>query len=472
MTTDPLGTFRDDLIDAAATTLPRRRRHRAIATLAGVAVLAIGAATVSVQASDPDRGDEEVEVGGPTNTDQATRDDGDLPAGPIWSIDSPPGWRRAGSEIYPQLSPSSITLASVSLSDASGGPCPSIPTGALTRLGPEDALISVVFYGPKAASAPLWPESGFDDDVFPAQADEDVGSCDVPEEIELHQSVWSRRGNGMGVLVAFGPNVGADRRAETWRTVSSLGPDEGESGAPPVCVTTRPSEPGLTVPEGWPARPPTGVWYGTPDLWTALPTDGSSPTPRKSVWWSARFLGGSQEPTPEINVTWERLDETVPVIQALSQGTNASSADSGSFMIAGIDPPTAGCWSVTASYRGTNLTYVYWNEPGLWVDAPPFEPGDSAIQGTVHFDEGRGCVVLRDGDGTLRPVVWPGGTVITEEGEIAVGDGPILEPGDQVHGTGSSQPAEAYRSLAPQGCMPDPAAPGEVFVLWEVTRLD
>jgi hypothetical protein len=280
----------------------------------------------------------------------------------------------------------------------------------------------------------------------------------------------------MGVLVAFGAEISADRRAEAWDTVSSLRPNEGESAAAPECVVTRPSEPGFAVPAEWPARPSSGVWYGTPDLWTALPTDGSSPTPRKSVWWSARFLGGSQEPTPEINVTWERLDEPAPTIQALSQGTNASSAADGSFMIAGGDPLTAGCWKVTASYRGSNLSYVYWSEPGIWAAATPTDVGDgAAIEGTVHFDEDHNCVVLRDGGGTLQPVVWPAGTTVTDDGSIALADGTTLEPGNLVRGGGGMQPTEDFVVTSPQGCMPDPAtwtdANGEIFVMWHVSLL-
>jgi hypothetical protein len=237
-----------------------------------------------------------------------------------------------------------------------------------------------------------------------------------------------------------------------------------------VCVITRPPEPGLAVPDDWPARPTSGVWYGTPDLWTVLPTDGSSPTPRKSVWWSARFEGGIEEPKPDVNVTWERLDASAPIVQVLGQGTNASSAADGSFMIAGGDPLTAGCWSVTASYRGTNLSYVYWSEPGIWADDTRSDVGDGAlIEGAVHFDEAQNCLVLRDDGGTLHTVVWPAGTTIADDGSVALADGTAVEPGDRVQGGGGMQPVEPFLRLSPQGCMPDPATwvddEGEVFVM-------
>ena len=40
-------------------------------------------------------------------------------------------------------------------------------------------------------------------------------------------------------------------------------------------------------------------------------------------------------------------------------GTNAYTDQDGWFMIAGIDPRLAGCWKVTAEYKGATLSYVY-----------------------------------------------------------------------------------------------------------------
>jgi hypothetical protein len=100
------------------------------------------------------------------------------------------------------------------------------------------------------------------------------------------------------------------------------------------------------------------VWYGTAELWTVLRSDGIY-VPRKSVWWSSSFAGGQQEPSPDISVTYERLDQTAPLITMGSPGTNAYTPEDGSFMIAGIDPQTSGCWKVTATYRDTTLSYIY-----------------------------------------------------------------------------------------------------------------
>jgi hypothetical protein len=41
------------------------------------------------------------------------------------------------------------------------------------------------------------------------------------------------------------------------------------------------------------------------------------------------------------------------------RSTNAFTPEDGSFMIVGFDPNSPGCWEVTASYKGTTLSYVY-----------------------------------------------------------------------------------------------------------------
>jgi hypothetical protein len=141
------------------------------------------------------------------------------------------------------------------------------------------------------------------------------------------------------------------------------------------CPVTIPPQPGFAAsepddatysqhfpaPDPWPAEYPYAdtVWYGTDDLWTALPTDGEYGT-RKSVWWSSNFEGGISESEPEVWVTWTRLDTDEPVtFDNAGKATNAHTPTDGWFMIAGIDPGEPGCWEVTATYKGATLTYVY-----------------------------------------------------------------------------------------------------------------
>jgi hypothetical protein len=127
------------------------------------------------------------------------------------------------------------------------------------------------------------------------------------------------------------------------------------------CPVTVPTRSGYLAPEPWPAHYPLDddlVWYGTDGLWTVLPAEPSDYVPRKSVWWSANFPGGATEEEPDISVFWQRLDADAARIHQF-EGTNALTGEEGWFMIAGFDPPEPGCWRVTASYKGSTLTYVY-----------------------------------------------------------------------------------------------------------------
>jgi hypothetical protein len=126
------------------------------------------------------------------------------------------------------------------------------------------------------------------------------------------------------------------------------------------CPITLPNPEGFVPPSPWPAQPvaPGDVWYGTAELWTALPIDGDYGL-RKSVWWSSNFPGGTVEEQPPLSVTWERLDDGDPGVQAGEGATNAYTDEDGWFMIAGIDPDESGCFRVTATYKGATLSYVY-----------------------------------------------------------------------------------------------------------------
>lgn len=126
------------------------------------------------------------------------------------------------------------------------------------------------------------------------------------------------------------------------------------------CDVTVPPNPGLIPPDTHPSTPGEDmVWYGSEDLWTVLATDGSH-VPRKSVWWSANFPGGSVEERPDITVTYERLDGPLATPIAIGgPGTNAHTGAHGWFMIAGIEPDEPGCWRATAHYKGATLSYTY-----------------------------------------------------------------------------------------------------------------
>jgi hypothetical protein len=204
---------------------------------------------------------------------------------------------------------------------------------------------------------------------------------------------------------------------------------------PFTCPVTEASEPGLDPPDGFSAPPPDDVWYGTADLWTALPADGSSPVPRKSVWWSQNFPGGGEEEQPAVSVTWRRLDDpSAPVVRAEPPGTNAFTPGTGWFMIASeMDPISIGCWEVTGSYKGHELTYVYEVVPHLAVHQEPLVGGDGAlVVGVVRYEAPANCYLLGD-----HPVVWPYGTTVSPDGRvITLTDGTEIQMGDHLSGGG------------------------------------
>ncbi len=135
--------------------------------------------------------------------------------------------------------------------------------------------------------------------------------------------------------------------------------DERDTLGPFECPVTDPDAGGFVPPEPWPSTPsvPDAVWYGTEELWTILELEGHNP--RKSVWWSVNFPGGSEEGQPPLEVTYQRLDSGGAPVVYPSPGTNAYTVEDDWFMINGIEPADAGCWRATASYKGTTLSYVY-----------------------------------------------------------------------------------------------------------------
>lgn len=132
------------------------------------------------------------------------------------------------------------------------------------------------------------------------------------------------------------------------------------------CPVTFATPPYLVPPEQWPATPPADVplheghWYGTEDLWTIIPSTGASihAPGDKLFYWSQHFMTASDDfLQPELTVTAERLDGEAPTVTA-PQANNGGRADTGTFMVTGVVLPTAGCWEITAEYRGASLSFV------------------------------------------------------------------------------------------------------------------
>lgn len=143
-------------------------------------------------------------------------------------------------------------------------------------------------------------------------------------------------------------------------------------GVPEWCPTTVPGEDAFTPASETPSETPEAlpslyesVWYGTPELWTTLQPNEqvrsrSWLSGEKTFWWSENFPGGGVEGSPNITVTAEHLEGSAPTVKAGDPGTNGSHPDLGNFMLVGVKLPAAGCWKLTAEYKGATLSYVMW----------------------------------------------------------------------------------------------------------------
>ncbi len=146
-----------------------------------------------------------------------------------------------------------------------------------------------------------------------------------------------------------------------------------DAGRPALatCEVTLAQKPPFVPPAPYDALAPEAgsFWYGSPDLWTVLPTAGtwrqlplgSGGYTQKTFWWRMGY-DSQKEPVPDLVVTGRRLDGPAPALVA-SRATNGYQVDMGSFMLAGIEVPAAGCWQITGRAGDQELSYVVWVAP-------------------------------------------------------------------------------------------------------------
>lgn len=459
MTADPLEKIRDGLV-AGITEEPARRSRRMLA-LSVVAIVALGAAGLAFAPSWQDDPPEAVSAGpDPTGTDGGEIVDARPSTTPIdasvWSIEQPSSWwNRAGSELTPASGSESLTLATIA--PVAGGDCPRYPAHTVRGMSTVDALVTISYGTSAVTDLETWPSNGFSDNDVPPVEGHELLECAERTDLEVREGRWNLAGQAITALVVFGPDVPDDRRRELWSALGSFGPVMPTEEAPtPICIVTVPprEQPNLPTTADGGAPPPRMGWVGTKDLWTALPHSGVHESPRKSVWWSEHFPGGSVEEAPPVGVRWERLDAHMPAIVAEKPGTNAHTAESGWFMINGLDPDAPGCWKVTADYKGHRLSYVYWNPPRPWSHAAADDAGgDTLLRGNVRFDEDHNCYLLQV-EGDRFPIIWPAGTTASPDGAVLrMADDTPIRVGAEVSGRGDIVPVERVDELwIPTGC--------------------
>lgn len=139
-----------------------------------------------------------------------------------------------------------------------------------------------------------------------------------------------------------------------------------ESGREACPVTLPPNTP-FTPPEPYPSTAPYSgnFWFGTKDLWTALPANGTWPQllyGEKVFWWREGY-NASEEPQPELAMVARRLDGSTDSAYSGPPATNASHIDFNTAMLLGFQVGTPGCWEITGRYEGHELSFVVWVSP-------------------------------------------------------------------------------------------------------------
>lgn len=172
----------------------------------------------------------------------------------------------------------------------------------------------------------------------------------------------------VGGLMISACAAGASERGD----ILTPGLTPGSSASPNTCPVTVPPQPGLVPPAPYPPEPPfEQVWYGTPELWTILDANGAVwrdlPVGKgphavgdKTLWFSENFSTAEGEDfsgDADITLTAVLLDASAPTV-VQEGGVPSFNRDIKNFMLVPLGLPGPGCWEVTASYQGAELTYV------------------------------------------------------------------------------------------------------------------
>jgi hypothetical protein len=138
------------------------------------------------------------------------------------------------------------------------------------------------------------------------------------------------------------------------------------AATPESCPITIPPQPGFVPPSPYPAEPPplyNSVWYGTADLWTMLDPDGRVWRPQsdgplfdKAFWWSESFQWRNKL-QPAITVSIRRIDGSER-FEMPGPSTHGFRSDTVQFMLQGVSFPGPGCWEISATYKGAELSFV------------------------------------------------------------------------------------------------------------------
>jgi len=139
---------------------------------------------------------------------------------------------------------------------------------------------------------------------------------------------------------------------------------------PETCPATKPSHQPFVPPSPYPARPQDkgSFWFGSDRLWTQLPATGTwgrlghhppdDPTfGQKLMFWRQGYDPRTEG--SELKISGRRIDSPAPPL-LVDEPTSGSWTDNDSFIVAGINFPTTGCWEITGRYETDEVTFVVW----------------------------------------------------------------------------------------------------------------
>lgn len=141
---------------------------------------------------------------------------------------------------------------------------------------------------------------------------------------------------------------------------------------PSSCPMTIAADHPFVPPPSYPVRPSIGqFWFGTDRLWTALPVSGTwklghyepdDPTFRQKLMFWRQGYDSHADRQPNLTVSGRRLDSPAAPLQTDGKGVGSWTKDS-SFIMTGINFPTAGCWEIKGRFDNDELTFVIWVAP-------------------------------------------------------------------------------------------------------------
>ena len=153
---------------------------------------------------------------------------------------------------------------------------------------------------------------------------------------------------------------------------STPGVNGASSAEQNACPVTVPPQPGFVPPEPYPPEPPLDqVWYGSSELWTLLDRNGAvwrellvgevaHAVGDKTAWFSENFStvnGEDFSGNADITIRAVRLDRSARTV-VQTGGVPSFNRGIKNFMLVGLGLPEPGCWEVTGTYKGAELTYV------------------------------------------------------------------------------------------------------------------